>query len=152
MKPTESIRGQQFGLLKAVSFAGYFAPNLGSCRLAYWNCRCKCGKIVRVRAGDLKSGRRKSCGCLKGNRSRNTIDVVGVTTKSQFSGEIMAYKHKSDAVKYNNEYNKRAYDRINLTVPKGYREVIREAANANGESVNEFILRLIKGEIENTKA
>ena len=64
----------------------------------------------------------------------------------------MAYKNKSDAVKYNNEYNKRAYDRINLTVPKGHREVIREAANANGESVNEFILRLIKGEIENTKA
>lgn len=64
----------------------------------------------------------------------------------------MAYKNKSDAVKYNNEYNKRVYDRINLTVPKGYREVIREAANANGESVNEFILRLIKGEIQNTKA
>ena len=64
----------------------------------------------------------------------------------------MAYKNRSDAVKYNNEYNKRAYDRINLTVPKGYREVIREAANANGESVNEFILRLIRNEIENTKA
>ena len=64
----------------------------------------------------------------------------------------MAYKNKSDAVKYNNEYNKRAYDRINLTVPKGCREVIREAANANGESVNEFILRLVRNEIENTKA
>lgn len=64
----------------------------------------------------------------------------------------MAYKNKSDAVKYNNEYNKRAYDRINLTVPKGYREVIRDAANANRESVNEFILRLVRDEIENTKA
>ena len=64
----------------------------------------------------------------------------------------MAYKNKSDAVKDNNEYNKRAYDRINLTVPKGYREIIREAANANGESVNEFILRLVRNEIQNTKA
>ena len=64
----------------------------------------------------------------------------------------MAYKNKSDAVKYNNEYNKRTYDRINLTVPKGYREVIRDAANANGESVNEFILRLVRDEIENIKA
>ena len=64
----------------------------------------------------------------------------------------MAYKNKSDAIRYNNEYNKKSYDRINLTVPKGYREIIREVANANGESVNEFILRLIKGEIENTKA
>lgn len=64
----------------------------------------------------------------------------------------MAYKKKSDAVKYNNEYNKKSYDRINLTVPKGYREVIRDVANANGESVNEFILRLVRDEIENTKA
>lgn len=64
----------------------------------------------------------------------------------------MAYKNKSDAVKYNNEYNKKSYDRINFIVPKGYREVIRDAANANGESVNEFILRLVRDEIENTKA
>lgn len=64
----------------------------------------------------------------------------------------MAFKKKSDAIKYNNEYNKRAYDRINFTVPKGYREVIREAASANGESVNEFILRLVRSEIESTKA
>lgn len=64
----------------------------------------------------------------------------------------MAYKNRSDAVKYNNEYNKKAYDRINFTVPKGYREVIREVANANGESVNEFILRLVRNEIQNTKA
>jgi uncharacterized protein (DUF1778 family) len=64
----------------------------------------------------------------------------------------MSYKNKSDAVKYNNEYNKKSYDRINFTVPKGYRCVIRDAANANGESVNEFILRLVRDEIENTKA
>lgn len=64
----------------------------------------------------------------------------------------MAYKNKSDAVKYNNEYNKKSYDRINFTVPKGYREVIRDAANANGESVNEFILRLIRNEIGDIKA
>lgn len=64
----------------------------------------------------------------------------------------MSYKNKSDAVKYNNEYNKKYYDRINFTVPKGYRGVIRDAANANGESVNEFLLRLVRDEIENTKA
>lgn len=64
----------------------------------------------------------------------------------------MAYKNKSEAVKYNNEYNKRSYDRINFTVPKGYREVIRDAASANGESVNEFILRIVRSEIESTKA
>ncbi len=60
----------------------------------------------------------------------------------------MAYKDKSAAIKYNNEYNKQAYDRINLTVPKGKKEEIQTAAQSNGESVNAFINRLIDTELE----
>lgn len=60
----------------------------------------------------------------------------------------MAYKDKSAAIKYNNEYNKQAYDRINLTVPKGNKEKIQTAAQANGESVNAFINKLIDTELE----
>ena len=60
----------------------------------------------------------------------------------------MAYKDRSTAIKYNNEYNKQAYDRINLTVPKGKKESIQTAAQANGESVNAFINRLIDAELE----
>ena len=60
----------------------------------------------------------------------------------------MAYKDRSTAIKYNNEYNKQAYDRINLTVPKGKKESIQTAAQANGESVNAFINRLIDNELE----
>lgn len=59
----------------------------------------------------------------------------------------MAYKDRSTAIKYNNEYNKQAYDRINLTVPKGKKESIQTAAQANGESVNSFINRLIDTEL-----
>lgn len=60
----------------------------------------------------------------------------------------MAYKDRSTAIKYNNEYNKQAYDRINLTVPKGKKESIQTAAQANGESVNAFINRLIDTELK----
>ena len=60
----------------------------------------------------------------------------------------MAYKDKSAAIKYNNAYNKQAYDRINLTVPKGKREIIQAVAEANGESANAFINRLIDTELE----
>lgn len=81
MLPTVSIKGQEFGLLKAVSFAGYFAPNLGSGREAYWTCKCKCGATVRVRANSLRSGKTKSCGCLR-NKGNKSINVVEVTTKS----------------------------------------------------------------------
>lgn len=59
----------------------------------------------------------------------------------------MAYKEKSDAIRYNNEYNKQAYDRISVLVPKGTKEQIQTAAKENGESVNGFINRLIVNEL-----
>ena len=46
------------------------------------------------------------------------------------------------------KYMAKAYDRINLTVPKGQREVIRAHAAAQGESVNGFLLRAIKQTME----
>lgn len=82
MPSTESIKGQQFGRLKAVSFAGYFASSLGADRQAYWTCKCKCGAVVRVRANSLKSGKTKSCGCLRKIKGNKEVDVVSVVTKA----------------------------------------------------------------------
>ena len=42
-----------------------------------------------------------------------------------------------------NKYISKAYDRINLTVPKGQKEIIQAHAAAQGESVNGFINRAI---------
>lgn len=42
-----------------------------------------------------------------------------------------------------NKYMAANYDRINLTVPKGKREEIKEFADCQGESVNGFINRAI---------
>lgn len=50
--------------------------------------------------------------------------------------------------KWQNDYIDKTYDRINLTVPKGNKEVIKEAAALNGESVNGFINRLIDDELK----
>lgn len=41
--------------------------------------------------------------------------------------------------KYKNDYIKSAYDRVNLTMPKGKKEKIKAAADAAGMSVNEYI-------------
>ena len=62
-------------------------------------------------------------------------------------------KEKStfNKVAYNNQFNSGAYDRINLTVPKGQKETIREHADSMGESVNGFIQRAIKETMENDK-
>ena len=35
---------------------------------ALWLCKCLCGKEVEVRAGHLRSGNTKSCGCLAPRR------------------------------------------------------------------------------------
>lgn len=55
----------------------------------------------------------------------------------------MAYKDKSNAIRYNNEFNKQNYDRISLLVPKGKKEVIQATAQERGESVNAYINRAI---------
>ena len=41
------------------------------------------------------------------------------------------------------KYNSKAYDDIRLRVPKGQKEKIQTFAEANGETVNGFINRLI---------
>ena len=46
-------------------------------------------------------------------------------------------------ISYQNEYIKEKYDRINLTVPKGRKEEIKQKAAAAGQSVNEYINTLI---------
>ena len=50
--------------------------------------------------------------------------------------------------KWQNDYIARAYDRINFTVPKGEKEIIKARADSTGESVNGYILRLIHEDLE----
>lgn len=46
-----------------------------------------------------------------------------------------------------NKYIAKAYDRINLTVPKGKKDTIQAHAESQGESVNGFINRAIDDQI-----
>nr|DAL83074.1 MAG TPA: hypothetical protein [Caudoviricetes sp.] len=59
-------------------------------------------------------------------------------------------KKEFDQLKYQNQFINEKYDRINLTVPKGDKAVIKERAAAAGESVNEYINQAIKQRMENT--
>ena len=55
----------------------------------------------------------------------------------------MAYKKTERLIKYNNDYNREKYDRVNLVLKKGKKEAIQKQAAANNESVNAFINRAI---------
>ena len=46
------------------------------------------------------------------------------------------------------KYVKANYDRIELTVPKGQKDVIKAHAEAQGESVNQYIITSINQRIE----
>lgn len=51
----------------------------------------------------------------------------------------MSKNEEFKQIDYQNQYIKEKYDRINLTVPKGKKPQIKEAATAAGQSVNEYI-------------
>ena len=57
----------------------------------------------------------------------------------------MAY----DKVKYNNEFNKQAYDRLNIQVTKGKKSVIEAHYKAKGyKSLNSYINALIDADMK----
>lgn len=56
------------------------------------------------------------------------------------------------STKAQNKYIAKAYDRVNLTMPKGKKESIQAHADAQGESVNAFINRAIDEAMERDKA
>ena len=60
----EDLTGRRFGNLTAVRRAEN--RNGRTC----WVCRCACGAEKTVTAHDLKSGRVKSCGCLKSENQK----------------------------------------------------------------------------------
>ena len=51
-----------------------------------------------------------------------------------------------------NRYIAKAYDRINLTVPKGQKEIIKTHAESRGESVNAFLNRAAQETMQRDKA
>ena len=63
--------------------------------------------------------------------------------------ESKVSKAKQKAV---NKYVKNNYDRINVTFPKGQKEIIMQAAEAAGESVNGYIKKAVDQRMERDNA
>lgn len=58
-------------------------------------------------------------------------------------------KKPFDKIAYNNSFIASAYDRINLTVPKGQKDIIKAHAESKGMSVNKYINDLIEKDMRN---
>lgn len=60
----------------------------------------------------------------------------------------MAFKDKNQAVAYNNEYNRKTYDRLSVNPTKEEGQRIRDAAAKAGESVQGYILTAVRQRME----
>lgn len=61
----------------------------------------------------------------------------------------MDKKKNSDAkIRANNKYTAAHYDRINMALPKGSRELIAYCAKKHGESLNRYVCRVILEQVK----
>ena len=64
----------------------------------------------------------------------------------------MAERKNSEArIRANNKYNAKAYDRINIAVPKGQKDIIQARATTQGKSVNAYVIEAISEHLERDK-
>ncbi len=52
-------------------------------------------------------------------------------------------KNSAARIRANNRYNDKAYDRINIAIPKGAKLLIQDAAEREGESVNQYVSKAL---------
>ena len=79
---------------------------------------------------------------------KNLNDVKSITEDTA-AGQQGEEKPVSNQIAYQNDYNREKYDRVNLTMKKGKKALVKEAAAAAGQSVNEFINAAIDKALQN---
>ena len=63
-------------------------------------------------------------------------------------GDFMAERKRDTAFERHNNYNRENYDRVNIMVPKGRREVWKEFAAKHGLSMNALVNQSVEEKIE----
>lgn len=56
-------------------------------------------------------------------------------------------KNSAARIQANNRYNAKAYDRINIAIPKGKKQAIEAHARDKGESINSYVNNLLRADI-----
>jgi len=64
---------------------------------------------------------------------------------------VIAVKYSDAQKEATARYNKKSYDRINIIVKKGQRQIIKDYAARQGKSLNRFICDLVEAEVNKSK-
>lgn len=86
----KNLTNQRFGRLTALSYVKREGRTL-----AFWLCRCDCGKEKIVGGLVLRNGRTKSCGCLQ----KDTVSKLSSLPPGQASFNKLYGKYKRRAIK-----------------------------------------------------
>ena len=65
--------------------------------------------------------------------------------------EVIVLKYSDAQKEATMRYNKKAYDRINVIVKKGQRQIIKDFAASQGKSLNRFICDAIEYQMSKSK-
>ena len=80
-------------------------------RFLYYECRCDCGTVREVKANSIRSGKSKSCGCLKQERAKDVIAENSrerLTTNAAFRTNFHAIE-RTEPYKNNKSGHKGVY-------------------------------------------
>lgn len=71
----EDLSQQRFGILTVIKRVENKKIPCGQ-QQTMWECICDCGSIVQARAASLKSGNKRSCGCIKQHAERLIAELL----------------------------------------------------------------------------
>lgn len=127
-------------------------------RFLYYECRCDCGTLRDVKANSIRSGRSKSCGCLRRDRA---LDIISENSKSRIETNAAFHTNfhaieRTAPYKNNKSGHKGVYWcksqgiwKSHITVQKrtiylgGYHD-IRDAIQAREDAEKKYFLPLIE--------
>lgn len=107
---------------------------------------CKCGSddIVLIQhSNSMWTMGCKDCGHDLGKEIKTQEEAFCLWNKTM--------KSKKAATRAKNKYNAANYDRINLAIPRGQKDKIKECADLLCDSVNGFIMKAIEEKMASMK-
>ena len=77
----KDLTGKKFGRLTPIERVS--PCSMSSVFNVWWRCKCECGQVVSITASSLRSGKTRSCGCLRREVSARNVYTA---RRAKFNG------------------------------------------------------------------
>lgn len=96
MNHVKEMKGRTFGRLYVRCF--HKMIRFGSRLRAVWKCDCSCGARFYAVGERLVAGKTKSCGCLRRDMGKQTIDRVRLAMRAQAANDNRSWTEVAEAM------------------------------------------------------